>query len=150
MTEILHPFLTKFRQILRGILDQYFLEKECFRSSFYSPGKSGIARPPHGMKLGNTFSGQECSPRLINKYEEFGNIMIDKGKFIVLTFHVIRSSYSSYSSPVNFLEIQRKFPWYSFSNVAIATQHAKTFDRGVPPSLPRFTRFELYTVNSVL
>ena len=81
MTEILHPFLTKFRQILRGILDQYFLEKECFRSSFYSPGKSGIARPPHGMKLGNTFSGQECSPRLINKYEELGNIMIDKGKF---------------------------------------------------------------------
>ena len=60
MTEILHPFLTKFRQILRGILDQYFLEKERFR-------KSGSASPPHGMKLGNTFSGHECSPRLINK-----------------------------------------------------------------------------------
>ena len=36
MTEILHPFLTKFRQILRGNIDQYFFEKECFRSSFYS------------------------------------------------------------------------------------------------------------------
>ena len=57
MTEILHPFLTKFRQILRGIVDQYFREKDCFRLSFYShypllsailkldflkgPGKSG-------------------------------------------------------------------------------------------------------------
>ena len=36
MTEILHPFLTKFRQILRRKIDQYFVEKECFRSSFYS------------------------------------------------------------------------------------------------------------------
>ena len=36
MTEILHPSLTKFRQILRGNIDQYFFEKECFRSSFYS------------------------------------------------------------------------------------------------------------------
>ena len=36
MSEILHPFSTKFRQILRGNIDQYFFEKECFRSSFYS------------------------------------------------------------------------------------------------------------------
>ena len=38
--------------------------------------------------------------------------MIDQGKFAhtVLTFHIIRSSYSSYSSQVTFLEIQRKFP----------------------------------------
>ena len=38
----------------------------------------------------------------------------------------------------------------SFSDVAIPTQHAKTFDRGVPASLPRFTRFGLYTAKSVL
>ena len=36
MTEIRRPLLTKFRQILRGNIDQYFFEKECFRSSFYS------------------------------------------------------------------------------------------------------------------
>ena len=69
MAEIRHPFLTKLRQILRGNTYQYFFEKECFRSSFYSdypliirhfesglfksPGKSGSARPPRGMKLGN-------------------------------------------------------------------------------------------------
>ena len=35
MTETLHPFLAKFRQILRGIIDQYFLEKESFGPSFY-------------------------------------------------------------------------------------------------------------------
>ena len=34
MAEILHPFLTKFRQILWGNIDQYFFEKECFRSSY--------------------------------------------------------------------------------------------------------------------
>ena len=32
----LHPFLTKFRRIIRGNIDQYFFEKECFPSSFYS------------------------------------------------------------------------------------------------------------------
>ena len=68
-SEILRPLLTKFRQILRGNIDQYFFERECFRSSFTltslwlsaiskldflkSPGKSGRARPPRGMKLGN-------------------------------------------------------------------------------------------------
>ena len=36
MTEILHPFRTKFRQILCGNIDEYFVEKECFRSSFQS------------------------------------------------------------------------------------------------------------------
>ena len=64
MTEILHPFLSKFRQILRGIIDQYFLEKESFRPKFLpwlsailkldfvkSPGKPGSARPLRGMKL---------------------------------------------------------------------------------------------------
>ena len=65
MAEILHPFLTKFRQILQGNIDQYFFEKECFRSSFTptirhfetglfkKSGKSGNARPPRGMKSGN-------------------------------------------------------------------------------------------------
>ena len=68
MTEILHPFLTNFRQILRGNIDQYFVDKECYRSSFYSdnpltirhfetglwksPGKFGSARHSRGMKLG--------------------------------------------------------------------------------------------------
>ena len=69
MTEILRPFLSKYRQILWGNIDQYLFEEECFRSSFYSdyilwlsailkmdflksPGKSASARPPRGMKLG--------------------------------------------------------------------------------------------------
>ena len=34
MAEILHPFLTKPRQILLGNIVLYFFEKECFRSSF--------------------------------------------------------------------------------------------------------------------
>ena len=63
MAEILHPFLPKFGQILWGNIDLYFFEKECFHSSFYSdypsflkrPGKSGSARLPRGMKLGNIF-----------------------------------------------------------------------------------------------
>ena len=36
MAEILYPLLIKFRQILQGNIDQYFFEKECFCSSFYS------------------------------------------------------------------------------------------------------------------
>ena len=71
MAEILHPFLTKFRQILRGNIDQYFFEKDCFRSSFTptirhfetglfkKSGKSGSARPPRGMKLSNKRSLSE-------------------------------------------------------------------------------------------
>ena len=71
MTEILLPFLTKFRQILCGNIDEKFFEKECFRSSLQSdysltirhfeiglffkkrPGKSGSARLQRGLKLGN-------------------------------------------------------------------------------------------------
>ena len=34
MAEILHPFLTKPRQILLGNIVQYFFEKECFRFEF--------------------------------------------------------------------------------------------------------------------
>ena len=36
MTGILYPFLTKFRKILCGNIDQCFFEKERFCSSFYS------------------------------------------------------------------------------------------------------------------
>ena len=31
MAEMLHPFLTNPRQILRGNIDQYFFAKECFQ-----------------------------------------------------------------------------------------------------------------------
>ena len=167
MTEILHPFLTKFRHILRGILDQYFLEKECFRSNFYpilwlsaimkldflkKSGKIRYCQAPARYEIRQYFQRSRMLAAIDQQEDtkSWGILWSTKGSLLVLTFHVIRSSSSSYSSPVNFLEIQRNFPWYSFSNVAIATQHAKTFDRGVPPSLPRFTCFGLYTVNSVL
>ena len=67
MAEILHPFLSNVKQILRGNINQYFFKKERFHLSFLlwpsailkldflkSPGKSGSARPLYGMKLGNT------------------------------------------------------------------------------------------------
>ena len=71
--------------------------------------------------------------------------MSTKGSLPILTFHAIRTSYSSYSSPMNFLEIRRKFPC-SCSQEDVATcslskskaipaeifAHAQTFDRVVP------------------
>ena len=40
----------------------------------------------------------------------WGILWLTKGSLLILTFHIIRSSYFSYSSPMNFLEIQGKFP----------------------------------------
>ena len=74
MAEILHPFLSKFRQILRGNIDQYFFEKECFRSSFYSDYPPFWTRPPRDMKLGNWCATcvqypSSCATKLARKCE---------------------------------------------------------------------------------
>ena len=126
MTETLHLFLTKFRQILRGIVDQYFLEKECFRSSVYSdypltilwlsailkldfsksPGKSGSARPPRGMKLGNgqslfvwlsrdwpcvrTYASTDCTGGVGENIKRKGGVSqacLSKSTFFALDIH---------------------------------------------------------------
>ena len=86
-------------------------------------------------------------------YEELGNIVINKGKFthtyiscytFLLFFLFIASELSwnakkiSLTLPARRRSLMRVA--FLIYNVSIPTQHAKTFDHRVPPSLPRFTK----------